>query len=483
MGANPSKSAPPYYGRPAVDYYGRPLGPVGPPNFGPGYAFPNGQYPPGFAPSYGPPPPQFMLAPQDTPRRRRKSRKTSSGGSRRRSDRDQRACHDYLTIVFDPYISMAKPDMSMPVPNLATPGGGARSHTPNAPVVPVSTPHQTPAPTPSPAHGRSSIRRAQTPFQRARVVDEDEEEDASNSAPVLPHAPAQSNARGRSPIYAEPQNPPLHRTPSRGLPQPLYQSQQAQAVISDPDVIRALNPLGDAHPGVFGPPNPRSNAPLRNPLPPPPRDLYESSPYKSLLTLPQTAALLTTEFTTKLKEEKKPRKGLFRAFSSRKREKEEAKDSGLHVFPIVINNPPASHNNMPPMPPIPPLHQGGVPGPSSSHSRVPAHFPNDPEAIRYNEDTDYSSFMNHSPHRIFYNDKEWPTATHLVEAQKYLPSHPQIAEEIRLCGDIAHVYPISANYQQYQNPTWSQNHLEVVRPCLVPHSDGRNALTSLLSVP
>jgi hypothetical protein len=355
----------------------------------------------------------------------------------------------------------------MPVPNITTAPSRAGSRASNAPVVPVPSSHQASVREPSPTPRQSSIRRTQTPFLQPQVVDEDEDEGSSTSA--HPHPPTGSSARARTPVYPASQSHSLRRVPSRGQPQPLYQPHRAEATIRDPDIVRALEPLEPAHPSAFGPPDARSLPPLRNPLPPPPRDLYESSPYKSLLTLPQTTALLTANFAPKPKETKKPKKGgLFRAFSSRKHEKEETKetkDPKVHFIPIFVDNPPRGGNTNPPMPAIPPLPQGGPPGPSASHRRVSAHFPNHPLAIRYNEESDYWSFMNHSPHRIYFEDKEWPTATHLVEARKFLPGHPAIAEEIRLCGDVAHVYPISANYQRFQDPHWSEKHIQIV--CLV----------------
>ncbi|KAF8227610.1 DUF1768-domain-containing protein [Tricholoma matsutake] len=132
------------------------------------------------------------------------------------------------------------------------------------------------------------------------------------------------------------------------------------------------------------------------------------------------------------------------------------------------------------MPALPPLPQGGVPGSSAPNLRAPGHFSNHPMAIRYNEDTDYWSFMNHSPHRIHFQDKVWPTATHLIEARKYLPGHPAVAEQIRCCGDVAHVYPISANYQQFQDPHWSENHMQILEEVLYlkfsQHADLRSKL-------
>lgn len=70
--------------------------------------------------------------------------------------------------------------------------------------------------------------------------------------------------------------------------------------------------------------------------------------------------------------------------------------------------------------------------------------------------------MNHSTHRVLYQNKTYPSATHLHEAMKYLENRPDIAERIRIT-DINEVYPLSASYQKYQRPDWTQVFLSAVR--------------------
>ncbi len=112
------------------------------------------------------------------------------------------------------------------------------------------------------------------------------------------------------------------------------------------DFAHVMQPLEPANPSAFGPTGPRPTAPLRNPLPPPPRDIYEMSPYKSLLTMPQTSALLTASYgphlatvTTnaqpaKVERKKSIGKSLLRAFS--KREKKPEPQPQVHFVPVFV---------------------------------------------------------------------------------------------------------------------------------------------------
>ncbi|KAE9399205.1 hypothetical protein BT96DRAFT_820903, partial [Gymnopus androsaceus JB14] len=63
-------------------------------------------------------------------------------------------------------------------------------------------------------------------------------------------------------------------------------------------------------------------------------------------------------------------------------------------------------------------------------------------------------FFPRSEHRITYQNETYPTATHLHEALKYLPAHPEIATQIRLCVDLLSVYPLSAQNSAHMRVDW-----------------------------
>lgn len=222
-------------------------------------------------------------------------------------------------------------------------------------------------------------------------------------------------------------------------------------------------------------------SPLRNPLPPPPKDIYDTTPYRTLLNLPQNASLFTANISagqspsrskTGLFGRKKSHKGLFRSLSSRKHEEPE-----VRIVPVLIGQsdasgssypsgaqPAASGSGMAHMP----MSNPGYPAPQPGVAQAPilpvpaAPGPAAPSALRFDQASAYGGFMNHSPHRVMYQNKTYPTATHLHEAMKYMTNRPDIAEQIRLCKDVKDVYPMSANYQQYQRTDWSQVFLTVV---------------------
>ncbi|KAF5386369.1 hypothetical protein D9757_006625 [Collybiopsis confluens] len=68
----------------------------------------------------------------------------------------------------------------------------------------------------------------------------------------------------------------------------------------------------------------------------------------------------------------------------------------------------------------------------------------------------YQGFFPHSPHRIIYQNQSYPTATHLHEALKYLPARPDITSSIRLCVNLADVYPLSAANMPSVRSDWGQ---------------------------
>ncbi|KAF6761890.1 GTP cyclohydrolase II [Ephemerocybe angulata] len=330
------------------------------------------------------------------------------------------------------------------------------------------------------------------------------------------------------------------------------------------DVLRPLSP---AHRSAFGPSGSRPTEPIRNPLPPPPRDLYEMTPYKSLLTLPQTTALLTATYGTaqqqnasasgghangaattlvippaghgpaaiippeaqqpqplkKTPSQKKKGRvsGIMRALSGRRKKEDKqgvappgaivAQPAKVQFVPVFVDGQkkpgtsiaPSTHNNE---------NQGnqgnlGNLGTASAsadnsallsteshqeaprrHSIASSHHPPpappheaEDDAIRFDQmNQQYAGFMNHSPHRVLYQNKMYPTATHLHEAMKYLPDHPIIAEQIRNTASVLEVYPLSAQFNQYVREDWSdvfmQKMEEVLRLKFAQHADLRETL-------
>ena len=97
----------------------------------------------------------------------------------------------------------------------------------------------------------------------------------------------------------------------------------------------------------------------------------------------------------------------------------------------------------------------------SSASMESSHRP--PSIVRFNHQSAYAGFMNHSAHRVLFRNQTYLSAAHLHEAFKYLEHRPDLAENIRNCRDVKEVYPLSARYQRFQRPDWAQVFLQLVR--------------------
>jgi len=348
-------------------------------------------------------------------------------------------------------------------------------------------------------------------------------------------------------------------------------SQSHRQVTSDPLLLPPItvdDPIASPH----VPPNP---------LPPPPRDVYELSPYKQLLHLPNTMALLTARTANTVtaypnsnailtrsatnpgmagvgaginamlpKNEKKKK----RFFSFRRGRDAIAQSNvpsqtqhqlgNIQFVPIYPNTPgviqpgftPASapttvqkqagantdgralqsqaENPVPPVPtpPSPPpqrsppppgdgsddneivspdphrstspishqSHHASVsqlqqqqpfcPPPSvqSQPHQSPQRSSSQPYLVSSNGNTiEFShaslpEFLNHSPHRVMYKNKIYPSAMHLHEAMKFLETNPEIAETIRTTENVEDVYPFTARMQVWVRPDWASVFLEKV---------------------
>ncbi|KAH9482265.1 N-glycosidase [Psilocybe cubensis] len=166
---------------------------------------------------------------------------------------------------------------------------------------------------------RGHDRRAPTPFippQSHRHDDRDEDDDDRRRG-LRNTDMNRRQSRRRSPIRYD-------------TPEPI-----------DDDIQRILRPMPSAESVVYGPKGERPRRRLTNPLPEPPRDIYEMTPYKALASLPRTsAALLATSYGSRQHvydaenpavKRNKSMKGILRAFS-----KKEKKDPVV-VVPIFKN--------------------------------------------------------------------------------------------------------------------------------------------------
>ncbi|KIK50355.1 hypothetical protein GYMLUDRAFT_461990 [Collybiopsis luxurians FD-317 M1] len=95
----------------------------------------------------------------------------------------------------------------------------------------------------------------------------------------------------------------------------------------------------------------------------------------------------------------------------------------------------------------------------------------------------YQGFFPHSPHRVLHQNQTYPTAAHLHEALQYLPAHPTIASNIRLCVNFFDIYPLKAANTIYVRRDWGKVFLQEMEKVLElkfsQHPELRNALIVL----
>lgn len=338
-----------------------------------------------------------------------------------------------------------------------------------------------------PATSRSGNRRAPTPFIPSVPGDREDDGDGDQH-----HGPAAGS---------EPNRVPLRHSVRYPTPPPIRA-----------ELANVIEPLEDASAAAFGPTGPRPRTPLSNPLPPPPRDLYEMTPYKSLLSLPQTTALLTATYGPQTsgaqlgmqptaQRKKAGKSGLFRAFSKREKKEPDLGQPQTQFIPVFVSSTPDETKpstqaaianlvrsqsqqtrvtSLPPMPVTPNTgglrnvqasphsaytHSSG--GNSSSQDSVEPIPPVPPmpmtaPTLHFDQKGLLSTFLTHSPHRVLYEGKIYPTALHLHEALKFLNHRPDIAEMIRNCS-VAEVYPLAAKFQALVRPDWNSRFIEFVR--------------------
>ncbi|KAJ7286331.1 hypothetical protein C8J57DRAFT_1287346 [Mycena rebaudengoi] len=431
---------------------------------------------PGFNVPYGQNPNQFLpphLQPQST--QKKQSRRSSS---RRGSSRDEVA-QAFLDGVRAGNAGLAPIHQPTHQPQPVQPQPIARDFRPVVPPAPVA---------PS-----ATTQRTQTPFTGGSL----------NGSVSTHQQPQQQQQQQQQQNFAP--EPQAQFQQQQTFQPAAQQQQQQQQPRINADIAHILQPLPPANRGVFGPPPPQQ--PLRqlsNPLPPPPRDLYELSPYNTLLNLPQTTALLTAAYSNT--QQPAPASfgrrrgsrtgGLLRALTGRRRKE----DEDVHFVPVFINgrpqtpqanNPVAQQSTgggaQAPVPvvvmnpavvPPPPVilnqdpHQPHQQRPPSPNMPMPMPA-TAPEPIRFSGATQrYFAFLNYSPHRIMYQGVEYPSAMHLHEAMKYMPHNPALAERIRQCPSVADVHPLSEELTRNGGPRavradWGEVYLSLMRDVIL----------------
>ncbi|KAG6840411.1 hypothetical protein C0991_006882 [Blastosporella zonata] len=99
------------------------------------------------------------------------------------------------------------------------------------------------------------------------------------------------------------------------------------------------------------------------------------------------------------------------------------------------------------------------------------HTETTPDVIYFNQDTDFAPLLNHYPYSVSYERVKYPTATHLLEALKFLPENDRnhgIAELIRTCEDTADVYRLSQEHADAQNEVDDDSYMQTVSVPLLP---------------
>jgi hypothetical protein len=107
----------------------------------------------------------------------------------------------------------------------------------------------------------------------------------------------------------------------------------------------------------------------------------------------------------------------------------------------------------------------------SSHPQSTDSVPPRPsETILFNHELPLAGFLNHSAHRVLYQNKTYPSALHLFEAMKFLPHYEHLADRIRLSQSPEEVYIISQSSQEHVRSDWAQVFLDKVSVILLLHT-------------
>lgn len=237
---------------------------------------------------------------------------------------------------------------------------------------------------------------------------------------------------------------PRHRTPRRRRFTDFYRQPNAHVHVEHDD---------DDDEGPFRPPSAPPGVHSvhhhhHNPLPTPPRDVWQQEPYRETLEgLERPLPSLHVDGATQMmfvaddvrpppRPHQPPTSFVGNLFGSRKDKGRKRRSFGGH-------HPHDGHTSFVFMPPQ--TQGGGRPAP-----------------IKFNHLGELAGFVNHSPYRVMHGDQTYPTAIHLFEALKF-PHRPDIMRQIRETPDVNAAYALSSHYQAQARSDWGQVFLGVVR--------------------
>lgn len=354
--------------------------------------------------------------------------------------------------------------------------------------MPVPPPATTPAPIPVPAPAPASapvipppsLSFAPPPSAPTQMPRPYPPEPPPNQGPVIPPTP----------VIADPVIPPPPIVPSEprstsDAPRPRFTGfyRPADLPPSEPQPVRppTTGPAGRTPFRTTMPmPEPSSTpmpmptpmpASTSNPLPAPPADVWDTSPYRQVLAnLPtDVSTLLDLQSSSNMLvgvNEPVPRPSsrlgpFFGSSSSKDKGKGtlrglfRSKSTSAHSDVGSSSGSRHGHGRTQTMTSIviPPS------GPSTSAMPMPATTHGPP--IKFDHTGDYAGFVNHSPHRVMYKNRMYPTALHLLEAMKFM-HRPDLQERVRTCKDVNDMYPLSASFQDHVRPDWGQVFLQIV---------------------
>ena len=317
---------------------------------------------------------------------------------------------------------------------------------------------------------------------------------ATMPQPVVPNIAAVQN-------NAAPVIPQMAQQGAMAMPEPVV----------EPDPPRSRSRMG---PGRYGSYDGRRRTPSpayrdpppshsHNPLPRPPRDLFDSTPYIRLLdelrrpidsdTLKRNLSVKTMQTQVNVplfpsggsgaRRERKHRKGLFGVFGRRHRDEGDDQDlvspvSAQVFYPAVPVQQPyvaapqmmqADSGGGVPVP-VP----AAMPVPSRGPTPVPVREPSPVPPVRVHRQNELAGLIPSSPHSVHWNHKSWPTASHLHEALKFMGHRPDIAEEIRHCPTVDEARSVSIANEHHIRDDWGQQTLKMVSTrvcCLAARGD------------